>query len=82
VLAASDSRARNGNERGNVRCHSSERCRLCADGVSRVNFFVNVNNYFFFFSRSRGESYIYCRVVDSAHEKGKRGKKSGLNPRP
>ena len=28
----------NGNERGNVRCYSSERCRLCADGVSRVNF--------------------------------------------
>ena len=42
----------NGNERGNVRCYSSERCRLCADRVSRVNFFVNVNNYFFFLSRS------------------------------
>ena len=54
----------NGNERGNVRCYSSERCRLCADGVSRVNFFVNVNNYFFFFGGSRGESYIYCSLCD------------------
>ena len=34
---------------------------MCADGVSRVNFFVNVNNYFFSLAVV-GENHI-CIVV-------------------
>ena len=39
---------------------------MCADGVSRVNFFVNVNNYFFFFGGTVGENHIYIAVRKGA----------------